>query len=87
MECRKRELDSDDEEELRAFPKEEQRLSRRTKVLRWYVPTQTVVKRPAAVEESNVAMRAWLGVSEGAARVIFFFFSVNFCLITNRVSN
>ena len=66
---RKRELDSDDEEELRAFPKEEQRLSRRTKVLRRYVPTQIVVKRPAAVEESNVAMRAWLGVSEGAARV------------------
>ena len=67
VEYRKRVLDSDDEEEMRALPEEEQRLARRTKVLRRYVPTQAVVKRPAAVEESNVAMRAWL-VSEGAAR-------------------
>ena len=35
-------------------------------MLRRYVPTQAVVKRPV-VEESNVAMRAWLGVGEGAA--------------------
>ena len=51
-------LDSDDKEEMRALPEEEQRLARQTKVLRRYVPTQAVVKRPAAVEESNVAMRA-----------------------------
>ena len=68
VEYRKSLLDSDDEEEMRALPEEEQRLARRTKVLRRYVPTQAVVKRPAAVEESNVAMRTWLGVSEVAAR-------------------
>ena len=67
VDYRKRVLDSDDEEEMRVLPEEEQRLARRTKVLRRYVPTQAVVKRPAVVEESNVAMRAWLGVSEGAA--------------------
>ena len=51
---RKRVLDSDDEEEIRALPEEEQGLARRTKVLRRYVPIQAVVKRPAAVEESNL---------------------------------
>ena len=69
VEYRKRVLDSDDDEEIRALPEEEQGLARRTKVLRRYVPTQVVVKRPAVVEESNVAMRAWLGVGEGAAAV------------------
>ena len=37
-------------------------------MLRWYAPSQAVVKRPAVVEESNVAMRAWLGVHEGVAK-------------------
>ena len=36
--------------------------------MRRYVPIQAVVKRPAAVEESNVAIRAWLGAGEGAAK-------------------
>ena len=67
MEYRKRVLDSNDEE-IRALPQEEQGLTRRTKVLRRHVPTQAVVKRPVVVEESNVAMRAWLGVSEGTAK-------------------
>ena len=65
---RKRVLDSDDEEEMRELPEEEQRLARLTKVLRRYVPSQAVVKRSAVVEESNVAMRAWLGVNEGVAK-------------------
>ena len=68
VEYRKRVLDSDEEKEIRALLEEEQGLARRTKVLRRYVPTQAVVKRPAVVEESNVAMRAWLGVDEGAAK-------------------
>ena len=68
VEYRKRVLDSDDEEEIRALPEEEQGLARRTKVLKRYVPIQAVVKRPAAVEESNVAIRAWLGASEGTAK-------------------
>ena len=68
VEYRKRVLDSDDVEEIRALPEEEQGLARRTKVLRRYVPIQAVVKRPVAVEESNVAIRAWLGAGEGAAK-------------------
>ena len=68
MEYRKRVLDSGDEEEIRALPEEDQGLARRTKVLRRYGPIQAVVKRPAAVEESNVAIRAWLGAGEGAAK-------------------
>ena len=69
VEYRKRVLDSDDEEEIRDLPEEEQRLARRTKVQRWYVPSQTVVKRPVTLEESNVAMCAWLGVHAGVAKV------------------
>ena len=37
-------------------------------MLRRYVPSQAVVKRPAVVEESNVALRAWLGVRAGVSR-------------------
>ena len=62
-------LDSDDEEEIRDLPEEEQRLARRTKVLRRYVPSQTVVKRLAVVEESNEAICAWLGMHAGVAKV------------------
>lgn len=54
-------LDSDDEEELRALPEEEQRLTRRTKAPRRYAPSQTVVKGPSVVEESNVAMLRMVG--------------------------
>ena len=68
VEYRKRVLDSDDDEEIRALPEEEQGIARPTKVLRRYVPIQAVVKRPAAAEESNVAIRAWLGAIEGAAK-------------------
>ena len=68
VEYRKRVLDSDEEEQMRDHPEEEQRLSRRAKVLKRYVPSQAVAKRPAVVEESNMAIRAWLGVNEGVER-------------------
>ena len=57
MECRRRVLDSDDEKEMRDLMEEEQRLARRSKVLRRYVPSQPGAKRPM-VEESNVAICA-----------------------------
>ena len=49
---------------MRELPEEEQQLARQTKMLKRYAPSQAVVKRLAVVEESNVAMRAWLGVAK-----------------------
>ena len=52
---------SDDDEEMRDLLEEEQSLAQRSKVLRRYVPSQPVAKQHV-VEESNVAICAWLGV-------------------------
>ena len=57
VECRRRVLDSDDEKEMRDLQEEEQRLARRSKVLRRHVPLQPGAKRPV-VEESNAAICA-----------------------------
>ena len=57
-------LDSDDEEEMRDLPEEEERLTRSSKVLRRYVLSHPVVIRPVVVER-DVIISARLGVQAG----------------------
>ena len=55
MEYRKWELDSDDEDEMRDL-QEERSLARRAKVLRQYIPSQPVVKRPVVEQRGNLCL-------------------------------
>ena len=64
MEYRKRVLDSDDQEEMRDLPEEEQRLTRGSEVFRRYIPSQPVVIRHV-VKERDVIICARLGVQAG----------------------
>ena len=71
VEYRKRMLDSDDDEEIRDLPEKEQRLARRTKVLRRYAPTGSGQTPGGGREEQRGNVRlagCACGCSEGSGR-------------------